>query len=118
MLIRFSTRFQDRFSADGKRKRRAAPNNWTGGGECLAFQPPAPSHQPPEGSEEQLQTELDVSLGTLSCDAPERSARRVRRRVVQVRMVREVERLRPELHPCAGGCADRLEERDVPALSV
>jgi len=33
-------------------------------------------------------------------------------------MVREIERLRPELHPRAGDATDGLEERDIPALRV
>src|SRR6266851_7373578 len=81
-------------------------------------QPPGPSPQPLQGSEEHLQTELNVALAALPYHATERSARRIRCRVIQVRMVREVERLRPELHPRARGRADGLEERDVPALRV
>src|SRR3954471_6012999 len=51
------------------------------------------------GLEQVPQTELHVAAGVvLPGDPAERGARRIRARVVQVRMVQEIEDLRPELH--------------------
>src|SRR2546423_14514227 len=53
------------------------------------------------------QTQLHVaSRAVLARDASERGAGRVRARVVQVRMVQEIEHFRPELHRVAAAHRD------------
>src|SRR5262249_57231356 len=52
----------------------------------------------------------------LARDAAERSIRRIRLREAQVRIIREVERLCPELYARAARRTERLEQREVPVL--
>src|SRR4249920_1490799 len=63
------------------------------------------------------QAQLDVpARSVLACDPAELRVRRIGLGVVQVRMVREVEDLRPELEVSGSTGIDVLEQRDVPLI--
>src|SRR5690606_35829691 len=65
--------------------------------------------------EEEPQAELDVATAAvLARDAAEVAAERVAVDAVQVRVVREVEDLGPELRPARAAEIEVLEEREIP----
>src|SRR5205823_6195109 len=78
-------------------------------------QQPVTSNQQPL-LEEHFQTELNVAIARLRSHPSERSVGRIRLRVAQIRIVREVERFRAELDARAARRAERLEQREIPIL--
>jgi hypothetical protein len=73
-----------------------------------------PRLQPRTGLEHEPHAQLNISRAGLAGDAPEVGVRRIHFDTAKVRVIEEVERLRPYLQPA--GCTERevLEQRKIP----